>query len=81
MSLSSTPGAVQSRFPEISQELQSNQGQVSISITWGIERQSQQRVTYNQTFLAIPQTLAARGNAKSPQSPSHRMISQQEFNL
>ena len=50
MPLSSTSGEVKSRFQEIFQEVQSNQGQVSISITWGIERQSQQRVTYSQTF-------------------------------
>ena len=49
--LSSIPGAVQSRFQEISEEGQSNQGQVSISVTWGIERQPRQRVTYSQTFL------------------------------
>ena len=32
-------------------------------------------------FLAMSQTLATRGNDKSPQSPSHRMIPQQEYNL
>ena len=48
MPLPSTPGAVQSGFQEISQEVQNNQGQVSISITWGIERKSQQRVMYSQ---------------------------------
>ena len=35
-----SPGEVQSRFQEISEEVQSNQGQVSISVTWGIEHQS-----------------------------------------
>ena len=39
MSLSNTPGAVQSRFQETSQEVQSNQGKASISVTWGIKRQ------------------------------------------
>ena len=39
MSLSSTPGEVQSRFQEISQEVQNNQGKASISVTWGIKRQ------------------------------------------
>ena len=32
-------------------------------------------------FLEVPQTLATRGNDKSPQNPSHKMIPQQEFNL
>ena len=32
-------------------------------------------------FLAVSQTLATRGNDKSPQNPSHRMIPQQEYNL
>ena len=32
-------------------------------------------------FLAVPQTLAIRGNDKSPQNPSHRMTPSQSFNL
>ena len=56
MLLSSTPGAVQSRFQEISEEVQSNQGQVSISVTWGMGHEFQQRILHDQTSSGSMET-------------------------
>ena len=52
MSLSNSYGEVKSRFQEISQEVLNNDEQVCILITWGIEHEFQQRVTYDQANIS-----------------------------
>ena len=78
MVLSSKPGAVQSRFQQnfqssvnLGQSSQDFKKSLNYRITWGkspspslgaFKRQSQQGVTYNPSFLAIPQTSDTRGS-------------------